>query len=154
MNGLEKLKINQEDKNFLKKSATNQMRFLGLEYSILSIEDKSITILVRQKRLINEKVLTKLELIERAKDFLTVPSIESNISIHVRPIVFNVTDSEVVNHFWVQQQMQKNNLQLKHLVEIIGIDKSTLSELVSGKAAFTKWHKAAFYYFFKSFEKG
>ena len=150
MNSLDVLKINQEDKTLLKKSATDQMRFLGLEYSILATEEKSITILIRQKRLINDKVLTKAELVERAKDFLKVPSIADDTAIHVRPIVFNVTDSEVVNHFWIQQQMQKNNLQLKHLVEIIGIDKSTLSELVSGKSSLTKWHKAAFYYFFKS----
>lgn len=148
-----KLPISETDKALLTSSAANQMRFLGLEYSILSQDEKSITVLVRQKRLINDKVLSKTELIERAKEFLKVESLPPNMLIHARPIVHNITDSEVVTQTWIKEKMHEKNLKLKNLVEMLGIDKSTLSELLSGNTNLTKWHKATFYYFFSSISK-
>jgi hypothetical protein len=154
MNTIQNLNISETDKVLLEKSAKDQKRFLGLEYSILAHDENSITILVRQKRLINDTILSSKELHERGKAFLKVPSLSENISIHVRPIVYNVTESEVVTATWIQQKMKLHSLKTKHLVEMLGIDKSTLSVLVSGNANLTKWHKATFYYFFKSLGNG
>jgi predicted XRE-type DNA-binding protein len=149
---LEKLNISQEDKNTLAQSALNQSRFLGLEYQVMASDDKSITLLIRQKRLVNDKILTKQELIERGKEFLIVPTLDPNLDLRIRPIIYNIAESEVVTSQWVQHKMLQHGLKLKNLVEIMGINKSSLSELVSGKENLTKWHKATFYYFFKALE--
>ena len=59
---------------------------------------------------------------------------------------------EVTAH-WIKQQMETRKLKTKDLVAFLDIDKSTLSSILNENVSLTKWHKAAFYYFFKSFEK-
>ena len=152
MNNLEKLPISEADKILLKQSAVNQLRFLGLEYSILAFDSSSITIAVKQKKLINDVILTGKELHEKAKAFIKVDSLDEAISLHIRPVVFNQAETDVVTWQWIQAKMLLHSIRLKDLSGYFGIDKATLSVLVSGKSELTRWHRATFYYFFQGLE--
>lgn len=51
-----------------------------------------------------------------------------------------------------QKTYGKLGLKAKHLSNYTGIDKCTVSSILSGDKDLTKWHKVALYYFFKYYE--
>jgi hypothetical protein len=51
-----------------------------------------------------------------------------------------------------QETYGKIRLKAKHLSNYTGIDKCTVSSILSGDKELTKWHKVALYYFFKYYE--
>ena len=53
---------------------------------------------------------------------------------------------------WIKRRMERLGLKSKHLSNYTGIDKCTVSSLLSGDKELTKWHKVALYYFFKYYE--
>ena len=48
--------------------------------------------------------------------------------------------------------MERLGLKNKTVSGHTGIDKCTLSSIINGNKELTKWHKVAFYYFFKYYE--
>ena len=51
---------------------------------------------------------------------------------------------------YIRKAMASLGITAQDIVEDSGIDKASLSVLLSGKKPLTKWHKFAFYYYFRS----
>ena len=45
--------------------------------------------------------------------------------------------------------LKNKSITQQHLADDLGIDKHVMSKLLGGKYEFTKWHRAAFWYYFK-----
>lgn len=113
----------------------------------------SLSIIVRaeQKDLVNDKFLTKKELTERVREMFK-GEIPDDWKLTVSAVNFDRKDIDSITVDWVKKRMEKLGLKSKHLSNYTGIDKCTVSSLLSGDKELTKWHKVALYYFFKYYE--
>ena len=55
----------------------------------------------------------------------------------------------LISASWVKSMMEATQLTQTKMCDDLGVDKFTMSKLLSNKIGFTRWHKAAFYYYFK-----
>lgn len=51
---------------------------------------------------------------------------------------------------WVKTMLAKYSMNQSELADQLGVDRHTVSKLLSEKGNMTKWHRAAFYYYFLS----
>lgn len=130
--------------------AQNYKRYARIYFQVQSLTHNEIIVKVWQEENQTGKYCDAKELIEKTNEML-LGEVPDNYFLRVRPIVFNEMDH--INADWLKDRMQEHGLQTKDLVKLINIDKSTLSEIVNGNKAFTKWHKSTFFYLFKYLEK-
>lgn len=150
MNNLNLLtKIDLKTSQAIERTAQNYARFLGLVTSILDAGDDFITVRIEQVSKTTDRLYEPKELVEKAKEvFSHLP--EGSYQVRVRPLTFKGEGLEAVSADWVKNQLKKHGLTQSDIVRDFGIDKPALSKLLSNKTGFTRWHKAAFYFYFKS----
>jgi hypothetical protein len=73
--------------------------------------------------------------------------------IHTHVVKGNIDDVAAINHEWLSVKISENNIKARQLATMLNVDKTNLSSLLTGAREMTAWHKAAFYYFFKSLER-
>lgn len=123
---------------------------MGIYIDLVSFEHSILKLKAEQKRYLNDKVLNNEELIDRAKS-LFVGKIPEGIEIHVSPVYVDRDELSQVDLYYIEAKMAELELKPSHLCRYLNIDKSAMSVLLSGGRELTKWHKAAFYYFFKQY---
>ena len=133
MKNLDLLPLSAESKKRIDEFAKQYQRYGHISIEVVSYSDSRLIVRAEQKDLVNDKFLTKKELTER-----------------VREMFKGEIDSITVD--WIKKRMEKLGLKSKHLSNYTGIDKCTVSSLLSGDKELTKWHKVALYYFFKYYE--
>lgn len=67
----------------------------------------------------------------------------SDWKLTISAVDFDRSDIDNVTPEWLEGKMEKLNIKAKHISTYTGIDKSTLSSILSG-AKLTKWQKVAF----------
>lgn len=111
-------------------------------------ETKTVIVRVEQSAKVSDKVFTSAELVEKGKEvFSWLPE---GFTVRFRPLVWKGSGLDAVSAEWVKNMLKKHGLYQKDLVDKLGVDYQSLSKLLSNKYEFTRWHKAAFFYFFKS----
>ena len=148
MKNLELLPLPEEKKKKLKTFARMYRQNARIFIDVVSFEENRIIVRIEQKELINGTFLNKNELIERAREMFK-GEIPEDWKLIVSPVNYNPQDIESVSAIWITRRMHDLGIRAKHICKSTGIDKSTISSLLSGEKELTKWHKAAFYYFFK-----
>lgn len=73
-----------------------------------------------------------------------------NQHYYVLPITFS-PDFSIVTTEWVNTQMKEHGLKNADIGRQTGINKSTLSELFTGRRPFTLMHKALFWHYFHGY---
>lgn len=142
------LPVTDEAKNRLNEFALQYKRFAKIYVEVVSFENDRIIVRVEQKEQVNGKQLSKNDLTERVKDMFK-DEIPANWKLTVSAVDFDRKDIDTVSDEWINKKMDQFNLKAKHLVGYTGIDKATISLILSGEKQLTKWQKVAFYYFFK-----
>ena len=99
----------------------------------------------------NGQFLSKKELHERVREMFK-GEIPEDWKLTVSAVNFDRKDIDGITVEWVRKRMEKLGLKAKHLSNYTGIDKCTVSSILSGDKDLTKWHKVALYYFFKYYE--
>lgn len=121
----------------------------GIVIDIISFSDNRLIVRVEQKT--SDKVLKKTELIKRVRELFD-GELPEHWKLTVSAVDFDRNDIDSVSPERIAAQMARHNLKAKHLCTRTGIDKSTMSLILSGERELTKWHKVAFYYLFKYLE--
>lgn len=121
---------------------------LGIYIRPVKYEHNTLYVQAEQRKFINDKVLTAAELIERGREVFEGKFIVPT-KVVVSPIFDNNDELRGVNADYVKGKMNELKLKPSHLYKALGLDKSTVSLLLSGERKFTKSMRAAFYYFFK-----
>lgn len=106
---------------------------------------------VEQKDLVNDRVLSESDLVERVRDMFR-GEIPDDWKLTVSAVDYDRRDISNISSEWIRDKMEKLNIKSKTIHSYTGIDKASLSELINGKRELTRWHKVAFYYFFKYLE--
>ncbi|MCG2612375.1 hypothetical protein LZZ90_12740 [Flavobacterium sp. SM15] len=121
------------------KIALRNLKMVGIEVEF--IEDNKIRI--RQVSNYNNYILTKKELLTRAKDIFP--------DFIVHPVRYSLTLKDIDN-VWVATKIKEIGLHTNDILSQTAIDRTSLSLYLSGEKKMTATVKALFYYYFLSFE--
>ena len=143
--------LSAESKKRIDEFAKQYQRYGHISIEVVSYSDSRLIIRAEQKDLVNDKFLTKKELTERVREMFK-GEIPDDWKLTVSAVNFDRKDIDGITVDWIKKRMEKLGLKSKHLSNYTGIDKCTVSSLLSGDKELTKWHKVALYYFFKYYE--
>ena len=101
------------------------------------------TIIIKQSRPINGRILNQKELYERAREIYP--------EAKVVPVVYSL-DVDMITLDWISGKMDEFGIKHNDLVKQLAIDKSSLSSIFSGDRGLSKGQKAAFFFYFLSYE--
>ena len=121
-----------------KESIANYRR-MGIDIEIIEEGKVKIT----QSRLINGYILNQKELVNRAWEVFP--------QWRVVPVVFSLDVGEITLE-WIKGKMEEFGIKRKDLIKQLAIDESSLSLYFSGKRGMDKSQRAAFYYYFLTYE--
>lgn len=148
MKNLDILPIAEEKKKRLKTFARMYRQNARIFIDVISFKENRLVIRIEQKELAGGPFLNHRELADRATDMFR-GEIPDDWKLIVSPVDSSKEDIETISPEWIKRRMHTLGLKAKHISNRTGIDKSTLSSILNGEKELTKWHKAAFYYFFK-----
>lgn len=151
MKNLELLPLTAEVKKQLEEFAKQYRRIAHIVIEIVSYSENRLIVRAEQKDLYNDKFLSKKELTERVREMFK-GEIPDDWKLTVSAVNFDRRDIDNITVEWIKGRMDKLGLKAKHLSNYTGIDKCTVSSVLSGDKDLTKWHKVAMYYFFKYYE--
>ena len=142
MKNLELLPIADEAKKRINEFAKLYKRNAHVVVDVVSFEDNRLIVRAEQKDLVNGKLLSKKELTDRVREMLK-GELPDDWKLTVSAVDFDRKDIEDVNADWIKRRMEKLGLKNKHLSNYTGIDKCTVSSILSGGKELTKWSKVA-----------
>ena len=151
MKNLELLPLPAEVKKRLEEFAKQYRRMAHIIIEVVSYSDNRLIVRAEQKDLYNDKFLSKKELTERIREMFK-GEIPEDWKLTVSAVNFDRKDIDNITVDWIKGRMDKLGLKAKHLSNYTGIDKCTISSVLSGDKDLTKWHKVAIYYFLKYHE--
>jgi len=151
MKNLEILPLSAESKKRIEKFARQYQRYVHIAIEIVSYSEDRLIVRAEQKDLVNDKFLSKKELTERVRNMFK-DEIPEDWKLTVSAVNFDRKDIDGITLDWIKKRMERLGLKNKHLSNYTGIDKCTVSSILSGDKELTKWHKVALYYFFKYYE--
>ena len=151
MKNLEILPLSAESKKRIEEFARQYQRYAHIAIEIVSYSEGRLIVRAEQKDLVNDKFLSKKELTERVRDMFK-DEIPEDWKLTVSAVNFDRKDIDGITLDWIKKRMERLGLKNKHLSNYTGIDKCTVSSILSGDKELTKWHKVALYYFFKNYE--
>lgn len=151
MKNLDLLPLTTEVKKRIDEFAKQYRRMAHIVVEIVSYSEGRLIVRAEQKDLVNDKFLTKKELTERVREMFK-GEIPDDWKLTVSAVNFDRKDIDSITIAWVKNRMEKLGLKAKHLSNYTGIDKCTMSSILSGDKDLTKWHKVGLYYFFKYYE--
>lgn len=149
MKNLDLVQVDAATRKAIANTAQAYARFSGLVTDVLEVGDGFITVKIQQVSKTTDRVYEAKELVEKAKEiFSHLP--EGLYQVRVRPLTFKGEGMDAVSAEWVKNNLKKHGLSQADIVRDFGVDKHALSKILSNETGFTRWHKAAFWYYFKS----
>jgi len=151
MKNIDLLPISAEAKKRIKELALQYRRYGSLVIEITSFDNNRLIVRAEQKNATNGSVLNKKEIENRVRELFS-NEIPEDWKLTISAVDFDRSDIDNINTEWIKNTMLRLDIKAKHIETRTGIDKATLSTLLSGNKELTKWHKVALYYFFKYVE--
>ena len=104
---------------------------------VVSFSEDRLIVRAEQKDLVNSRFLSKKELNERVREMFK-GEIPENWKLAVSAVNFDRKDIDSITIDWIRRRMEKLGLKAKHLSNYTGIDKCTVSSMLSGDKDLTK----------------
>ncbi len=149
MRNLELLPVEKSIQDQIRLSRDKLFAFAGIKVDILEFDENKLRVRVEQTELKNNFMLNQSQLVSRA-GALFAP-LDNKYKIHYVALTYS-PDLSRYDHHWVNDRMAEFKISRNDLIKQMGIDKATLSELLSGNRSLTKFQKAAFFYYFMTYE--
>ncbi len=140
--------LNEEALLRLEQTALAHQRFSRIEFKIASVIANEITIIVTQSKCPQENYQTQKRLIEIVQEAFKAYIESRRILVQATPYI--PSPVEVVTPEWITQQMSRYKIALKQLAIDTGINKSSLSSVITGDKPLSDPMRAMFYYYFKT----
>lgn len=136
-----RLKISDKLKESIRQSILRYKK-AGIIIELLA-ED---TVKITQARLINGYVLNNKQLYERAKEVFADAGV-----FKIIPVVYSL-DAEDITPGWIEEKMKEFGIHRNDLIKQLALDKSAISLYLSSGRGLTRTAKAAFFYYFLTYE--
>ncbi len=120
------------------RSISNYRR-MGIDIDLLDEDIVKIT----QSCILNGYILNQKELVERAKEVFP--------DAKVIPLVYSL-DVATIDLEWIESKMNEFGIKRNDIIKQMALDKSTLSSMFNGDRGLTKSQRAAFYFYFLTYE--
>lgn len=146
MENIALLPVTETARKAIVETDQNYRRHKKVRTDVLAVDGNTVTVRVEQFDRPGDQVFEAKELISIGK---AVFSQAQNLEIRWRPLVWSGAGMDAVGPEWVRSMAKKHGLSQTDLCEALGVDKYVMSKLLSGKYEFTKWHRAAFWHYFK-----
>ena len=147
MKNIDLLPVSEAVKNAIQKTDSAYRKMIKVGADVLEVHGDTATIRIEQFDVTGSDPLSPKELIHKGKEVFSHAG--DAIKIQWRPLVFKGKELDAVGPDWVRSQMKKKGINQQQLADDLGVDRHVMSKLMSGKFEFTKWHRAAFWYYFK-----
>ena len=121
------------------KNSISNYRRMGIEISLIDPD----RVKIKQFNLVNGYILNNKQLYNRAKEIFP--------DKHITPVVFSLNVGHIDIH-WINTKMNEFGINKKDLTKQLAIEKSKISLIFSGKTKLTNRTRAAFFYYFLSYE--
>ena len=142
--GIEKLPLDAEKKKLVETSEQNYKRFAGIHFQVIAFDKGELVVKVWQNENTANKYLDMQGLIDRAKGVFK-DVVPDDTKIHIHPIPFIQDDLKGYTIEGIEKDMEELGLKPKDLVELLDIDKSTISIILNKGRDMTKAQLAMFY---------
>jgi hypothetical protein len=147
------LRMHMEEEVYSKlhKIITNLSRFAKIKIEVIRYETESKVIFLSVQQI--EKMTDEIYSFKDMHDLLRsfVKDIDSyGWKIQIRPKEYESDEIGDISASWVKNKMEENNISKRSLSKTLGVDEFIMSKLLNNKLGFTRWHKAAFFFYFKS----
>lgn len=136
--------LSQEDLATLEAEAADHFQEYGIEYKILEVDARSVTVQITQVATPKEKCFSNRELSGISKELFR--RFLPNRSVHSRPLAFNPPKTNKVNAGWVNYMLAAKGITFDAIQEETGLDRKKLHDWLSGKEPMSQEVKAMFYY--------
>lgn len=128
---------------------TNLSRFANLHFDWIKKSETEIVINVRHNERMTDKIYEESEIRAFLREHVDI--IESvGFKVHINVLPYESDEMGHISAAWVKEQMKKKGLSQRFLAKEFGVDEFIMSKILNNKIGFTRWHKAAFYYYFKN----
>lgn len=118
----------------------------GIEFKIVSAAKDQVIIQVKQSKNSTGNYFPAKRLIEITHELFD--RYLKGIKMNVGPVVYKIPDSHSVTPDWIEKKMMKLKIGQKDLVRDLGIDKSNISNYLSGSKPMSDIIKTVMYYYF------
>ncbi len=147
--GLYKLKLDPADAEKIEAGALLHARYSNITFKVLKTGPDQLIVRATQGKSFHENYADVKSLVQLTRDLFT-PFIPVDYILHIDANVYQEAPPEIVTPEWIQKQMNKKKVRLKDLVRDFGIDKATMSGVINGHRELSRFSRAAFYYYFRS----
>jgi hypothetical protein len=151
MKGIELLPLADDARKKIETFALQYRKNAHVIMEVISFRANRLIVRVEQKELMGGAKLSKTDLVKRVRDMFA-GEIPAGWKLTVSAVDFDRRDIDGITPENISARMALLGLRPKHVSSHTGIDKSTISSILGGDKPLTKWHKVAFYYFFKYYE--
>lgn len=140
--------LNEESALKLEQVALAHQRYSAISFKIKSVDAEEVTIITTQGKSFHENQHAQKRLIEITKEMFSGGVEGRRVLVQAVPYVASPT--EVVSPEWIRQQMSRYKLALKVMATETGINKSSLSSVITGDKPLSDPMRAMFFYYFKA----
>jgi hypothetical protein len=128
---------------------TNLNRFAKVGFEFFIKDSKQIIINVSQYEKLTDDIYSEKQLVEFTRGFTDLLENEG-FKVHINARPYSGDELSLISASWVKERIQEKGISQRRLAKELGVDEFIMSKLLSNKLGFTRWHKAAFFYYFKS----
>uniref|UniRef100_UPI003217ACC0 hypothetical protein n=1 Tax=uncultured Draconibacterium sp. TaxID=1573823 RepID=UPI003217ACC0 len=121
----------------------------GISVDVLEFKNNTVRLRVEQKELKNGFILNQSQLVHRAA--VVLAPLNDEYKLHYVALTYQPNFDEI-NADWINERIKLFKLSRNDILKQMGLDKSTLSVLLSGEKRLTRFQRAAFYYYFLTYE--
>ena len=134
----------------MEQAALAHQRFSAIQFKVVEVTADTVTIMTTQGKSFHENQTDAKRLVEITKEVFAPYLFD--MKLHVGTIPYVPSPVEVVTSEWITQQMSRYKVALKQLAADTGINKSSLSSVITGDKPLSDPMRAMFYYYLKGFE--
>lgn len=139
--------LSEDDLLKMEHSALAHQRFSRITFKIMSVKDGVVTVLTTQGKSPQDNHVDAKRLVEITKELFAERC--NGMVLHVGTVPYVASPTEVVSTDWLRQQMSRHKLALKAMAADTGINKSSLSSVITGDKPLSDPMRAMFYYYFR-----
>jgi len=130
----------------LDEAAALQKKNSNISFKVIKVTDNEFQIRTEQGKHLSENYADAKLLVQRTKGLFSFFGI--NKTLHVHPVPYAQSRTDVVNPKWLNDKMLKNGIKVKDIANETGIEKSDISSWINGEKPMSQPVKAMFYYYF------
>ncbi|MBB6003944.1 hypothetical protein [Arcicella rosea] len=139
--------LNDGQKQSLEVKAQAHLRYSNISFTVMKVTDTELIIQTAQLKHLSENYADMEKLVKVTESVFSPMLYGRKLKVGAKPYV--PAPADIVTFDWIKKEMAQQQLKAVELETALGIDKSTLSLLISGKRDMTRAMKSMFYYFFE-----